>query len=198
MSATLPITYLARHGETAWTLTGQHTGRTDIPLTERGESNARRLGERLKSLTFARVFTSPLRRAVRTCELAGFAALATVDPDMVEWNDGEYEGRRTAEIRLERPDWQLFRDGCPGGEMPDEVGVRADRMVSRVRAVQGDVLLFSSGHFLRVLAARWLGLEPGAGRFFLLSTASLSALGYEHDLTQPVIRLWDDTRHVDM
>ena len=198
MSATLPITYLARHGETAWTLTGQHTGRTDIPLTERGESNARRLGERLKRLTFARVFTSPLRRAVRTCELAGFAAVATVDPDLVEWNYGEYEGRRTAEIRLERPDWQLFRDGCPGGEMPDEVGVQADRMVSRVRAVQGDVLLFSSGHFLRVLAARWLGLEPGAGRFFLLSTASLSALGYEHDLTQPVIRLWDDTRHVDM
>ena len=198
MSATLPITYLARHGETAWTLTGQHTGRTDIPLTERGESNARRLGERLKRLTFARVFTSPLRRAVRTCELAGFAALATVDPDLVEWNYGEYEGRRTAEIRLERPDWQLFRDGCPGGEMPDEVGVRADRMVSRVRAVQGDVLLISSGHFLRVLAARWLGLEPGAGRFFLLSTASLSALGYEHERTQPVIRLWDDTRHVEM
>ena len=198
MSATLPITYLARHGETAWTLTGQHTGVTDIPLTERGESNARRLGERLKALTFARVFTSPLRRARRTCELAGFAAVVTVDPDLVEWNYGEYEGRRTAEIRLERPDWQLFRDGCPGGEMPDEVGVRADRMVSRVRAVQGDVLLFSSGHFLRVLAARWLGLEPGAGRFFLLSTASLSALGYEHDLTQPVIRVWDDTCHVDM
>ena len=197
MSATLPITYLARHGETAWTLTGQHTGRTDIPLTERGESNARRLGERLKRLTFARVFTSPLRRAVRTCELAGFAAAATVDPDLVEWNYGEYEGRRTAEIRLERPDWQLFRDGCPGGETPDEVGVRADRVVSRVRAVRGDVLLFSSGHFLRVLAARWLGLEPGAGRFFLLSTASLSALGYEHDVTQPVIRLWDDTRHVE-
>ena len=197
MSATLPITYLARHGETAWTLTGQHTGRTDIPLTERGESNARRLGERLKRLTFARVFTSPLRRAVRTCELAGFAAVATVDPDLVEWNYGEYEGRRTAEIRLERPDWQLFRDGCPGGETPDQVGVRADRVVSRVRAVRGDVLLFSSGHFLRVLAARWLGLEPGAGRFFLLSTASLSALGYEHNLSQPVIRLWDDTRHVE-
>ena len=198
MSATLPITYLARHGETAWTLTGQHTGRTDIPLTERGESNARRLGERLKRLTFARVFTSPLRRAVRTCELAGFAAVVTVDPDLVEWNYGNYEGRRTEEIRAERPDWQLFRDGCPGGETPDEVGVRADRVVSRVRAVRGDVLLLSSGHFLRVLAARWLGLEPGAGRFFLLSTASLSALGYEHDLTQPVIRLWDDTRHVDM
>jgi len=197
MSATLPITSLARHGETAWTLTGQHTGLTDIPLTERGERNARRLGERLKGLTFARVFTSPLQRALRTCELAGFAAVATIDPDLVEWNYGEYEGRRTAEIRAERPDWQIFRDGCHGGETPDQVGVRADRVVSRVRAVQGDVLLFSSGHFLRVLAARWLGLEPGAGRFFLLSTASLSALGYEHDRTQPVIRLWDDTRHVE-
>jgi broad specificity phosphatase PhoE len=198
MSATLPVTYLARHGETAWSLTGQHTGLTDIPLTERGERNARRLGERLKALTFARVFTSPLRRAFRTCELAGFAAVATVDPDLVEWNYGNYEGRRSAEIRAERPDWQLFRDGCPGGETPVDVAVRADRVVSRVRAVQGDVLLFSSGHFLRVFAARWLGLEPGAGRFFLLSTASLSALGYEHDLTQPVVRLWDDTRHVEM
>jgi len=197
MSATLPVTYLARHGETAWSLTGQHTGFTDIPLTERGERNARRLGERLAALTFAQVFTSPLRRAFRTCELAGFAAVATVDPDLVEWNYGKYEGRRSAEIRAERPDWQLFRDGCPGGETPDDVAVRADRVVSRVRAVQGDVLLFSSGHFLRVLAARWLGLEPGAGRFFLLSTASLSALGYEHDLTQPVVRLWDDTRHVE-
>jgi probable phosphoglycerate mutase len=197
MSAKLPVTYLARHGETAWSLTGQHTGLTDLPLTERGERNARELGERLKGLTFARVFTSPLRRAVRTCELAGFATAATVDPDLVEWNYGKYEGRRTAEILAERPDWQLFRDGCPGGEMPDEVGVRADRVVSRVRDVQGGVLLFSSGHFLRVLAARWLGLEPGAGRFFLLSTASLSALGYEHDRTQPVIRLWDDTRHVE-
>jgi broad specificity phosphatase PhoE len=198
MSATLPVTYLARHGETAWSLSGQHTGLTDIPLTERGERNARRLGERLTGLTFARVFTSPLRRAFRTCDLAGFAAVAEVDADLVEWNYGQYEGRRTAEIRAERPDWQLFRDGCPGGETPDEVGARADRVVTRVRAVLGDVLLFSSGHFLRVLAARWLGVEPGAGRFFLLSTASLSALGYEHDLTQPVIRLWDDTRHVGM
>ena len=124
--------------------------------------------------------------------------MATVDPDLVEWNYGNYEGRRTDEIRAERPDWQLFRDGCPGGETPDQVGVRADRVVSRVRAVEGDVLLFSSGHFLRVLAARWLGLESGAGRFFLLSTASLSALGYEHNRSQPVIRLWDDIRHVGL
>jgi probable phosphoglycerate mutase len=144
------------------------------------------------------VFTSQLQRAARTCELAGFRAAAEVDCDLLEWDYGQYEGRRTVEIHAERPDWQLFRDGCPGGETPAQVGVRADRVVSRVRAVRGDVLLFSSGHFLRVLAARWLGLEPGAGRYFLLSTASLSALGYEHNLSQPVIRLWDETRHVDM
>jgi broad specificity phosphatase PhoE len=196
MSATLPVTYLARHGETAWTISGQHTGLTDLPLTERGEGNARRLGERLKGLTFARVFTSPLQRASRTCELAGFAAAAKVDPDLVEWNYGQYEGRRSDEIRAERPDWQLFRDGCPGGETPEQVGARADRVVSRVRAVQGDVLLFSSGHFLRVLVARWLGVEAAAGRFFLLGTASLSALGYEHGPTEPAVRLWNDTRHV--
>ena len=197
MSEVLPVTYLARHGETAWSVTGQHTGLTDLPLTECGERNARRLGERLKGLTFAKVWTSPLQRAARTCELAGFGAVAEVDRNLLEWNYGDYEGRRTAEIHAERPDWQLFRDGCPAGETPDAVGARADRMVRRVRAIRGDVLLFSSGHFLRVLAARWLGIEPGAGRFFLLSTASLSALGYEHNLFQPVIRLWDDTRHVE-
>jgi len=196
MSAALPITYLARHGETDWTVSGRHTGLTDVPLTERGERNAHRLGERLGGMAFARVFTSPLRRALRTCELAGFASVAEVDPDLVEWNYGRYEGRRTAEIHAERPDWRLFRDGCPGGETPEEVAVRADRVVRRVRDIPGDVLLFSSGHFLRVLAARWLGVEPGGGRFFVLSTASLSAIGYEHDLSEPVIRLWDDTRHV--
>jgi len=192
----LPVVYLARHGETAWSLSGQHTGLTDLPLTERGERNARSLGERLKGLAFARVLTSPLQRAVRTCELAGFGAEAEVDRDLLEWDYGQYEGRRSADIRKERPDWQLFRDGCPGGESPDQVGTRADRVVSQVRALDGNVLLFSSGHFLRLLAARWLGLEAGAGRYFLLSTASLSALGYEHDRSEPVIRLWDDTRHV--
>jgi broad specificity phosphatase PhoE len=194
----LPVIYLARHGETAWSLTGQHTGLTDLPLTERGERNARALGDRLIGLSFAKVFTSPLQRAAHTCELAGFGAVAEVDRDLLEWNYGQYEGRRTAEIHAERPDWQLFRDGCPGGESPDQVGARADRALSRLRAVQGDVLLFSSGHFLRVLAARWLGLEPAGGRFFLLSTASLSAVGYEHNLSQPVIRLWDDNRHVGL
>lgn len=196
MNNELPVIYLARHGETAWSLTGQHTGLTDLPLTERGEQNARALGERLVALNFGKVFTSPLQRAARTCELAGFGAVAEVDRDLLEWNYGQYEGRRTAEIHAERPEWQLFRDGCPGGESADQVGARADRVVGRMRAVEGEVLLFSSGHFLRVLAARWLGLEPAAGRFFLLSTASLSALGYEHNRSQPVIRLWDDTRHV--
>jgi broad specificity phosphatase PhoE len=199
MSEPLPVIYVARHGETAWSLSGQHTGVTDLPLTERGERNARRLGERLKGLSFAKVFTSPLQRAARTCELAGFGAAAEIDRDLLEWNYGEYEGRRTAEILAERPGWQLFHDGCPGGESPDQIGARADRVVSRLRAIRGDVLLFSSGHFLRVLAARWLGLEPGAGRYFLLSTASLGTLAYEHNnRSEPVIRLWNDTRHVEM
>ena len=196
MSEVLPIVYLARHGETAWTLSGQHTGLTDLPLTERGERNARRLEERLRGVAFAKVFTSPLQRAMRTCELAGFGTLAEIDRDLLEWNYGEYEGRLTADIHRERPDWQLFRDGCPGGESPNEVGTRADRAVKRMRAVEGDVLVFSSAHFLRVFAARWLGLDAAFGRYFVLSTASVSALGYEHNLSEPVIRLWDDTRHV--
>jgi broad specificity phosphatase PhoE len=192
----LPLIYLARHGETAWTVTGQHTGLTDLPLTERGERNALRLGKRLAGLVFAKVLTSPLQRALRTCELAGFGATAEVDPDLVEWNYGDYEGVRTAEIHAIRPDWQLFRDGCPNGESPEQVGARADRVVSRVRAVKGNVLIFSSGHFLRVFAARWLGLEPAAGKFFMLDVASLSALSYEHNLSQPAIRFWNDARHV--
>ena len=195
MSAALPVAYAARHGETAWSLTGQHTGLTDIPLTEHGERDARRLGERLRGLTFATVLTSPLQRAARTCELAGFGAAAEVDKDLVEWNYGAYEGRRSAEILAERPDWDLFRDGCPEGESPEQIGARADRVVRRVRAIVGDVLLFSSGHILRVLTARWLGLGPGAARYFLLGTASLSTLGYEHTRLRPVIRLWNDTGH---
>jgi broad specificity phosphatase PhoE len=198
MNPGLPAAYLARHGETAWSLSGQHTGLTDLPLTQYGEHNARNLGERLKGLTFETVLTSPLQRARRTCELAGFGDQAKVDRDLVEWDYGQYEGCRSADIRAQRPGWQLFRDGCPGGESPDQVGARADRVVSRLRAIQGGALVFSSGHFLRVLAARWLGLEPAAGRYFLLNTASLSALGYEHDRSQPVIQLWDDTRHVGL
>jgi broad specificity phosphatase PhoE len=196
MSDAFPLLYLARHGETAWSLSGQHTGRTDLPLTERGEENAHTLGERLKGVTFAKVFTSPLQRASRTCQLAGFGAVAEADRDLPEWDYGQYEGKRTAAILAERPGWQLFRDGCPGGETPAEIGSRADRVVSRIRAVQGNVLIFSSGHILRVLAARWLGLAPAGGKYFLLSTASLSILGYEHDQTEPVIRLWNDTSHL--
>lgn len=196
MSESLPTVYLARHGETAWSLSGQHTGLTDLPLTERGELNARKLGDRLRGLTFAQVFTSPLQRAFRTCELAGFGADAKVDHDLVEWNYGFYEGRRTAEILKDHPGWQLFRDGCPGGEAPADVGARADRVIARARTIAGNVLIFSSGHILRVVGARWLGLPPGGGRYFLLGTASLSALGYEHDASEPVLRFWDDTRHV--
>jgi probable phosphoglycerate mutase len=197
MSELLSVVYLARHGETAWSLSGQHTGRTDLPLTERGERKAGALGQRLRGLTFAKVFTSPLRRAVRTCELAGFGSAAEIDPDLVEWDYGQYEGRRTAEIRAERPDWEQFRDGCPGGESPDQIAARADRVGGRLRAVKGDVLVFSHGHFLRVLAARWLGLDAAGGRYLLLDTASLSALGYEFHQTEPVIRLWNETRHVE-
>lgn len=196
MSQPLPTVFLARHGETTWSLSGQHTGLTDLPLTERGERNARALGNRLQGRDFVRVFTSPLQRARRTCELAGFGGNATVDPDLVEWNYGQYEGRTTADIRKERPDWQLFRDGCPGGESLDAIGARADRVISRVRAVDGDVLLFSSGHILRILGARWLGLPPSGGGLLLLSTASLSKLGYEHGKIDPVIRLWNDVDHV--
>jgi len=140
MSEVLPILYLARHGETAWSLSGQHTGLTDLPLTPNGERNARRLADRLKGITFAKVFTSPLQRAARTCELAGFGTLAEADPDLVEWNYGQYEGLRSAEILAKRPDWQLFRDGAPGGESPAQVSERADRVVQRVRGFQGDVL----------------------------------------------------------
>jgi probable phosphoglycerate mutase len=198
MTEALPVVYLARHGETAWSLSGQHTGRTDLPLTERGERNARALGGRLRGLAFAKILTSPLRRAVRTCELAGFGAAAEIDPNLVEWDYGQYEGRRTVEIRAQRPDWRLFRNGCPGGESPDQIGARADLVIGRLRAVGGDVLVFSSGHFLRVLAARWLGLDVAGGRYLLLGTASLSALGYEHSAAEPAIRLWNDDRHVEV
>ena len=197
MAETLPIIYLARHGETEWSVSGQHTGLSDIPLTARGERNARQLGTRLAGLKISHVFTSPLKRAHRTCELAGFGAQAVVDHDLVEWDYGDYEGKTTAEIRRERPDWQIFRDGCPDGESLADVGSRADRVIARIRALHSDTLVFSSGHFLRILGARWCGLEPSAGKSLYLSTAALSAAGYEHDLDSPVIRLWNDCRHVE-
>ena len=196
MSDKLPVVYLARHGNTAWTHSGQHTGLTDLPLTPDGERNAVRLGERLKGLTFAKVFTSPLQRAARTCELAGFGGVAQTDSELVEWNYGDYEGLTSAQILQQRPDWDLFRDGCPGGESPEQIGERAYHVVQRIRSITGDVLLFSSGHFIRVLAACWLGVGPSGGRYFLLNPASLSALSYEHNLSHPAIELWNDDRHV--
>lgn len=188
--------YLARHGETEWSRSGQHTGLTDLPLTPRGEQEARDLGKRLAGRAFAKVFTSPLQRAARTCEIAGFGAVAETDPDLVEWNYGKYEGLRSAEIHAEAPEWRLFRDGCPGGETPAQIGARADRVLNRARGVNGDVLIFSSGHFLRVFAARFLGLEVAGGRFFTLSTASVSVLGYENNSSQPVVQLWNDISRV--
>jgi broad specificity phosphatase PhoE len=195
MSESLPEVYLARHGETAWTISRQHTGKTDIPLTESGERNARSLGERLRGISFAKVLVSLLQRARRTAELARFGEQAEVDPDLIEWDYGECEGLTTAEIRRRRPGWDLFRDGCPGGESVEDVGVRADRVIARVRSIEGRTILFGHSHFFRVLAARWLGLPPGDGRFFLLGTASLSILGYEHSRDEPVIRLWNDDWH---
>ena len=192
----LPVVYLARHGETAWTISGQHTGLTDLPLTPVGENNAKKLGHALKGLSFARVFSSPLRRASQTCELAGFRASVEFLHDLVEWDYGKYEGRTSAEILAERPDWELFRDGCPGGESPQQVAARADRVVDLVRSVPGNVLLFSSGHFLRMLAARWVGIDIVDARSLMLSTASLSVLGYEGSLARPAIRLWNDTHHL--
>lgn len=196
MSQTLPVIYLVRHGETAWSLTGQHTGLTDLPLTEHGEDEARALYERLAGVPVERVFTSPLQRAKRTCSLAGFGAIADDDQDLVEWNYGDYEGLRSAEIHMRQKEWLIFRDGCPGGESPKEVAARADRVLNRARALKGNVLIFSSGHFLRMLGVRWLELEPLAGKFFNLNTASVSALGYENIVSQPVILFWNDTRHL--
>jgi probable phosphoglycerate mutase len=197
MAEALPTIYLARHGETEWSLSGQHTGLTDIPLTPRGERNARQLGARLAGLRFPHVFTSPLKRAHRTCELAGFGAQAIVDPDLVEWDYGDYDGMTSADIQRQRPDWQLFRDGCPGGESVSDVGARADRVVARLRGLASHALVFSSGHFLRILGVRWCGLATAAGKCLYLSTAALSEVGYEHDLEEPVIRLWNDCRHVE-
>ena len=196
MAEALPEVYLARHGETAWSLSGQHTGRTEVPLTERGERNAVTLGARLRGMTFSRVLVSPRLRARRTCELAGFAAVAEDVPDLAEWDYGAYEGRKTVDIRKERPDWYLFRDGCPEGESVAEVGARADRVVTLLRASGARILLFGHGHFFRVLAARWIGLPPGDAAHLLLSTASLSVLSYEHNLDDPALRLWNDDRHV--
>lgn len=185
---------LVRHGETAWSLSGQHTGRTDVPLTAHGRRRARAAGRRLLDWTFALVLESPLSRASETCKLAGFGDVAQRRDDLVEWDYGSYEGRTTADIHSERPGWELWRDGCPGGEQAPDVGARVDRVIAQVREVHGNSILFSHGHVLRVLAARWLGLAPQQGRLHALSTATVSVLGYEHGA--PVVWLWNDGSHL--
>jgi probable phosphoglycerate mutase len=189
----LPQIWLVRHGETAWSVSRQHTGRSDIPLTEAGEAAAQRIAERLPDLDFAAVWSSPSIRARRTGELAGFANRLVPADDLAEWDYGTYEGRTTKEILADRPDWNLFRDGCPQGETPEAVAARADRVIASLRGRNADVLIFSSAHILRVLAARWLGLPVGSAAYFLLDTASISVLGYEHDSDEPVIRSWNQS-----
>ena len=184
--------YLIRHGETAWTLSGQYTSRTDIPLTEQGEQDARGLAAMVRAVRFSHAFTSPLQRARQTCEWVGLAAVAEIEADLAEWDYGDYEGKRPVEIRKAHPDWSLFRDGCPRGESPTQIGDRVDRLIARLRLLEGNIALLSHGHLGRVLAARWIGLTVRQAQHFLLSTASLSILGYEHDLSQePAIVLWN-------
>jgi probable phosphoglycerate mutase len=193
MTSDLPEIYLARHGETAWSRSGQHTGRSDIPLTDLGEHEARALASRLRLIDFPVVLTSPLVRARRTAELAGFGS-AQPEPELMEWDYGVYEGRRTADIRRDRPGWRLFDDGCPDGESAAMVGMRADRVIARLRARPASALVFAHRDILRVLAARWVGLPAVEGRRFYLQTASLSILGYHHDRHEPVVRLWNEVR----
>ena len=184
--------FLIRHGETAWSLTGQHTGHTDIPLTEHGESQARHLGELLQTIPFAHVLTSPLQRARRTCELAGFGAVARVDPNLSEWNYGDYEGRTSTDIHAERPGWNVFHDGSPGGESVEQVSGRADLLVADLRRLEGTVAVFSHGHLLCALAARWIGLPVREGQHLGLDTGSVSILAYGHyNPEAPVISLWN-------
>ncbi len=188
----LPKLFVVRHGATAWTESHRHTGRTDLPLNDRGAEHARQLGEWLRGFAFARVFTSPLQRAAKTCELAGFGQVAEVDADLVEWDYGSLEGKVTSDILKARPGWELFRDGCPGGESPQQVAARADRFIARVLATEGVVLAFSSGHIIRMIAARWSRLDPASGRIFLCEPASVGVLGFEHQsLDQPVVELWN-------
>lgn len=196
MKATFPQIQLARHGETAWALTGQHTGLTDIPLTARGEADAGLLGEQLRGGQFKAVFTSPLQRAKKTCDISGYGDVAVIDHDLVEWNYGDFDGLTSAQIRQKQPGWNVFLHGCPNGESTAQVTERADRMIAKLRAVGDNVLVFSSGHFLRALSARWCGLDVSFGRYLLLGTTSLSLLGYDHGLDEPVLRLWNDCHHL--
>jgi broad specificity phosphatase PhoE len=189
MAASTQRVYVVRHGETEWSLSGQHTGVTDIPLTENGRAVARRLQPILAEPSFTLVLTSPLSRARETCELAGLGGRAVLEPDLKEWNYGDYEGLTPKQIHAKAPGWMVFRDGCPGGETPAQVGARVDRVLARVRATPGDVALFAHGHVFRVLVARWIGLAPGAGQHFLLDTATLNVLGYYRD--SPAVKIWN-------
>jgi broad specificity phosphatase PhoE len=188
--------YLIRHGETEWALTHQHTGLTDIPLTDNGKAEARDLGPSLKDIPFAHVLTSPLQRARKTCELAGLGEASTVEPDLADWNYGDYEGKKSVNIRRERLDWDVFLDGCPQGEMPDQILTRADRLIARLRKLEGNVAIFSHGQFGGVLGARWIGMPLDGARHFPLGTASVSILGYDtHHPDVSVISLWNYLAH---
>jgi len=195
--ASFPMLYLIRHSDTDWADAHMHTGRTDVPLNQHGEIHAQNLAERLQQLKFARVFTSPLRRAMRTCTIAGFGDCAEVRPDLVEWDYGDYEALTSAEIQKDRPGWNLFRDGAPNGESPEEVAVRANRFLAEVQQIDGDVAVFSSGHIIRMIAARFCGLPPIKASVFFNMTANVGILGYEHDRNDPVVRLWNDGHHLE-
>lgn len=186
-----PEIVLVRHGETEWSRSGRHTGTTDVPLTEAGREQARRLAARVAGRSYARVLTSPLGRARETCRLAGLERDAEVRSELAEWDYGEYEGRTTADIRRERPGWTVWRDGCPGGETAADVGRRLEPVLEELRSAGGDVAVFAHGHVLRVLSARWIGLPPDAGARLALDTAAVSVLGYERET--PAVRLWNDS-----
>lgn len=197
MAPELPRIYLVRHGETEWSASGRHTGRSDIALTELGRENAQQLGKRLHGIAWAHVLASPRQRALQTGQLAGFGNRLEIVADLAEVDYGEYEGLRTQDIRRQRPGWNFFRDGCPGGETLSAVAARADRVADHLRSLSpGNILLFSHRHFLQILAARWIGLAPALGRSFTLSTASLSVLSYYRDISNPVIEHWNDLCHL--
>lgn len=198
MEARMPLLYLylIRHGETAWAISSRHTGLTDIPLTANGEDEARKLGRHLRDIQFVHVLTSPLKRARQTCELVGLDKVSEIEPDLAEWDYGDYEGKRSVDIRKDRPDWNVFQDGCPHGEMPAHISERADRLIARLRTVDGKVALFSHGQFGGVLAARWIGLPLAEARHFPLGTASLSILSFNPNHPDvPVIALWNAVSH---
>ncbi|MCL6652815.1 histidine phosphatase family protein [Agrobacterium rubi] len=193
MSTQYPQIFLVRHGETEWTLSGRHTGRSDIPLTDNGENAARLLKQRIPAIDFHAVFSSPSQRARKTCELAGFSERVEIDDNLAEWDYGRYEGIMTKDIQTQQPGWNIFKNGCPDGETVLDVSNRADAVITKIRSISGNVLIFSSSHFLRVFAARWLGLDAVAGSCFILDTTSISILGYEHNLDEPVVRSWNQT-----